>query len=135
MSVDSALAAGRRAAESRMTSRATVWREDPANPVIVDGLEVPGYVAELSDLPGRLAANRGAGQTRTITIGQTEVQVAVREWHCPAATVGLRNGDVLEVTAGDSAGTFLRVVETTSADQATALRLPVIETQKPEGIL
>lgn len=118
-----------------MTSRATVWREDPANPVVVDGLEVPGYVAEMSDLPGRLAANRGAGQTRTITIGQTEVQVAVREWHCPAGTVGLRNGDVLEVTAGDSAGTFLRVVEATSTDQATALRLPVVETQKPEGIL
>lgn len=122
-------------AEARMTSRATVWREDPdAPPALVDGLEVPAFVAEQTNLPGRMVASRGAGQTRTVSIGQTEVQLAVREWHCPVATTGLRDGDVLEITVG-RVGTFLRVLEATGADQTTALRLPVVEIQKPEGIL
>lgn len=117
-----------------MTSRGKVWREDPDNPVVVDGLETPGWVAELTELPGRIAANRGAAQTRAVTIGQTEVQLAVREWHCPATTV-LRDGDVIEVTAGENTGIYLRVVEATGSDQATALRVPVVEIQKPEGLL
>lgn len=133
------LGAMRARAESRMGavnggSTATVWREDPDNnPVVVDGLETPSWVAELTSLPGRLAANRGASQSRTVTIGQTEVQLAVREWHCPAGTA-LHDGDVIEVTSGEHAGTYLRVIESNGSDQATALRVPVIETQKPEGL-
>lgn len=135
MSIASALAAGRRAAESRMTSTATVWRLDPDNPVIVDGLETPGWIAEHTHLPGRIAGSRGGtAQTRSVSIGQTEVQVAVREWHCPASTTGLRDGDVIEVAAGENAGVFLRIVEATGQDQATARRVPVVEIQKPEGI-
>lgn len=128
------LARARRDAEYRMTSRATVWREDPDNPAIVDGYETAGYVAELADLPGRLAAGTGAGQSRTITVGQTDIQLAVREWHCPAGTEGIHDGDLLEITDGENVGLFLRVVEATFADQVTALRLPVVETQRPGGI-
>lgn len=135
MSTAAYLAGARRDAEGRMTSRATVWREDPDDPVVVDGLASPRWVREQTDLPGRLAASSGAGQSRTATVGQTDVQLAVRAWHSPATTTGIRDGDVLEITAGENVGLFLRVVESTAADQATALRLPVVEVQKPEGIL
>lgn len=119
-----------------MTSTATIWREDPDGPVIVDGLETPSWVAEFTALPGRLAgASGGAAQSRKVSIGQTEVQLAVREWHCPASTTGLADGDVVEVTTGEHVGTFLRIVEASGQDQATARRVPVVEIQKPEGIL
>lgn len=115
-----------------MTSTATVKRE--GDPTTVGGLEVPSWTVVVADLPGRLAGSRGgAAQSRTVTIGQTEMQLAVREWHCPASTAGLRDGDVIEVTAGDNAGVFLRVVESAFQDQATARRLPVAEIQEPEG--
>lgn len=128
-----ALPALRAHAESRMTSRAIVKREG-GPPVIVDELEVPGWTTVETDLPGRLAGSRGGtAQTRTVTIGQTEVQLAVREWHCPADTNTLRDGDVIEVTAGENAGVFLRVVESAWQDQATARRVPVVEVQQPEG--
>lgn len=119
-----------------MTSTAIVWREDPDNPTLVDGLETPSWVAELTALPGRLAGpSGGAAQSRKVSIGQTEVQLAVREWHCPASTAGIRDGDVIEVTAGENSGIYLRVVEAQWQDQATARRLPVVEIQKPGGLV
>lgn len=131
----SALARGRRAAVSRMTSAATVWREDPANPTTVNGLETSAWAALYTALPGRLTGpSGGAAQSRRVTVGLTEVQVAVREWHCPTSTTGLRDGDVIAVTAGEHTGIFLRVVEASGQDQATARRLPVVEIQKPGGI-
>lgn len=115
-----------------MTSRATAKRE--GDPTTVDGLEVPSWTVVVADLHGRLAGSSGgAAQTRTVTIGQTDVQLAVREWHCPASTTGLRDGDIIEVIAGDNAGVFLRVVESAFQDQATARRVPVVEIQEPEG--
>lgn len=139
MSIASALAAGRRAAESRFGfenggSTATVWREDPEDPVVVDGLSTANWVMEYSTLNGRIAGTRGgAAQTRTVTIGQTEMQLAVREWHCPVGTE-LRDGDLIEVISGENEGVYLRVVESAGKDQATACRVPVVETQKPEGL-
>ena len=131
--------AGRMAAERRFGvsnggSTATVWREDPTNPVIVGGLETPNWTAVHTDLPGRIAAHRGVGATRRTSIGQTEVQLAVREWHCPASTSGLRDGDVLKVTAGENSGLYFRIIEATGNDQSTARRVPVVEVQKPGGI-
>ena len=114
-------------------SDAVVKRNDLANPVVVDGLKVPKWVVTHRLLIGRLAGARGAAATRTVTVGQSEVQVAVRAWHCPATTTDLRDGDVLEIVAGENAGTFLQIVEATWQDQATARRLPVIEIQKPKG--
>lgn len=139
MSIASALAAGRRAAERRFGvenggSNVTLWRHDPDNPVTVDGLETPGWEPLTFDLPGRIAAHRGVGATRTVTIGQTELQLAVREWHCSFLSPDLRDGDVLEVIAGENVGLFFRIVEATGSDQATARRVPVVEIQKPEGL-
>lgn len=131
------LARGREAAEARMgwsngnhASDAVVKREDPDNPQVVDGLEVPSWTIVHQLLVGRLDGSDG---TRTITIGQTEVQVAVRVWKCPAGTSDLIEGDVLQITAGENAGIFLRVVEAAWEDQAIQRRVPVVETQEPEG--
>jgi hypothetical protein len=128
-----ALASGRARAESRMTSRARIRRIDPANPTTVDGIETDGWADVHTDLPMRLGGSSGAAGTRTVTIGETEVQVAVRVASFPADTTGLRDGDVVEVTEGESAGVFARIVEAGWQDQATARRVPVVETQRPEG--
>lgn len=113
-------------------SDAIVRRKDPANPVIVDGLKVPGWTVTHASLAGRFAgAARGGAGTRTVTIGQTEVQVALREWHCAAATTNLHEGDLIEITAGDNTGVVVQIVEATWQDQATARRLPVIEIKRP----
>jgi hypothetical protein len=129
-----ALASGRARAESRMTSRARVRRVDPDNPTTVDGIETDGWADVYADLPMRLGgSDRGGAGTRSVTIGETEVQVAVRVAHFPADTTGLRDGDVVEVTEGENAGVFARIVEAGWQDQATARRVPVVETQRPEG--
>lgn len=111
-------------------SDAVVKREDRENPRKVGRLEVPKWDVVHATLAGRLA---GGSTTRTVTIGQTEVQVAVREWRCPAATADLVEGDIIEISAGENAGVFLRVVEATWEDQVTERRIPVVEEQKPQG--
>jgi Family of unknown function (DUF6093) len=122
----------RREAESRMTSRATVRRAggtttDP------DEFEVSGWTDVLESTPCRVGgAQAGPSNTRTVTVGGIEAQVAVRTLHLPAGTTGLRDNDLVEVTAGECAGTVLRVIEATGADQQTALRLPVFEVPRPE---
>lgn len=134
MSLDSALMAGRRAAESRMTSTATIWREDPANPVVVNGLETPGWVAFLITVPCWVDNSGPSSGTRTITRGSVEVQVATRVLKVPHDTTGLRDGDVAEIRGGACDGRFFEVVEATVADQKKQQELPVVEIQKPEGI-
>ena len=127
MSLDSALAAARRAAESRMTSRATARRE--GEPVTVDGLEVPGW-ADVADFPCVVS---GGNATRTVTIGQTEMQVAARVLKAPHDTTGLRDGDVVQIQGGACDGRFFRIVEATLADQKKQQELPIVEVQQPEG--
>lgn len=120
-------------AEARMTSRATVHRAGGTT-TDDDGFEVPGWSTVLPDSPFRLGGSSGAGTSRTVTIGGTEVEIAVRVGHFPHGTTGLRDGDIIEVTAGESAGQWLRVVEATGADQQTALRVPVYEIPQPAGL-
>lgn len=97
-----------------------------------DGLEVPEWATVYTG-PFRLGgANAGSSGTRTVTVGSVELQLAVRVGHFPHDTAGLHDDDLIEVTAGESAGLVLRIVESSSADQQTALRLPVVETQRPE---
>lgn len=115
-------------------SDAVVKRNDLANPQIVDGLKVPKWDTVHALLEGRIAGSRGgAAASRTVRVGDTEVQVAVREWHCAATTTDLRDGDVIAITAGENAGLFLQLVEAEWQDQATARRLPVVQIQKPKG--
>lgn len=131
------LAEHRADAEARMGaanggSDATVRRVDPDNPSVVDGIEIDGWTDVYTDLPMRLGgSNRGGAGTRTVTIGETEVQLAVRVASFPAATTNLRDGDLVDITAGENDGVVLRIVEASWQDQATARRVPVIEAQRP----
>lgn len=110
-----------------MTSTATIKRE--GEPVVVDGLEVPGW----SDVATARCWVDGSSQTRTVTIGQTEVQVASRVLKVPHDTTGLRDGDVVAISGGACDGRFFRIVEATIADQKKQQELPVVEVQQPEG--
>lgn len=116
-----------------MTSRALVRR--PGGPPLTDsdGFEVDGWTT-VYDGPFRLSgSNRGGTGSRTARVGDIDVELAVRVAHFPAATAGLRDGDVIQVTGGENVGGFLRVVEASWQDQATALRVPVVQAQEPEG--
>ena len=90
MSVESALAAGRAAAERRMTSRATIYREGVTT-IDDDGFEVEGWGVIEQNIPCRLAGSRsGSSATRTVTVGDVETQVALRVLHLPASTTTLQ---------------------------------------------
>lgn len=90
------------------------------------GLDVPEFAAFHTG-PMRLAANSGgAGPSRTKTTPGGDVTLAVRRADFPAATPALQDGDVIEITAGESVGTSWLVVEADRADQQTAYRVPVI---------
>lgn len=117
-----------------MTSTAVVRRVDPANPgTDENGFEVDGWTT-VYDGPFRLGGStRGDAPTRRVSVGDVELQLAARVAHFPASTTGLRDGDVIEVTEGENAGAFLRIVEASWQDQATALRVPVVEAQRPSG--
>jgi hypothetical protein len=97
-----------------------------------DGFDVGVWTVVYTG-PFRLGgANAGSSGTRTVTVGSTELQLAVRTGHFPHDTSGLADGDLIDVTAGENAGLVLRIVEATTADQQTALRLPVVQTQRPK---
>ena len=128
--IDAELPFLRAEAEARMVSTATVRR--PGAMVVVDGIESPGWADVHTDIPFRLGgSNRGSAGYRTVTVGETETQVAVRVGSFPADTTDLLDGDLIEITAGGNAGLVLRIVEATSQDQATARRVPVVEAQRP----
>ncbi|MDR7253711.1 peptidoglycan hydrolase-like protein with peptidoglycan-binding domain [Nocardioides sp. BE266] len=97
--------------------------------MIVDGLEVPGW-QQVASIPCWVD---GGNTTRTVTVGQTEVQVATRVLKVPHDTTGLRDGDIVAVVGGACDGRFFRIVEATIADQKKQQEIPVSEVQKPEG--
>ncbi len=114
-----------------MTSRAKV-RRHTGTTTGASGFDVDTYTITHPDLPFRLGgADQGGSGTRTIRVGEAEVQLAVRVGHFPAATTGLTDGDLIEVTAGENAGAVLRIVEASWQDQSTARRVPVVEEQRP----
>lgn len=121
----------RQQAESRMASRCTVRRTTGETTTNTEGWEVPEWAVTYSELPIRLGGSGSTG-TRNVTVGETEVQVALRVAHLPAATDDLRDGDLIEITEGESAGMVLQVVEASWQDQATARRVPVVEVTRPE---
>lgn len=129
MSVESALLAGRRAAESRMTSIALVRRPDGT--VIDDnGFEVDGWAQVYASLPAWIDRGRG---TRTVRVGDVEMTLAVRILKAPHDTDALRDGDVAEIVGGPCDGRFFRFVETTPLDQKKQQEFEVIETERPGG--
>lgn len=117
-------------AESRMTSTATIKRLGA--PVVVGGLEVPGWTP-VNTVACWVDNNGPSSGTRTVTRGSTEVQVATRVLKVPHDTTGLRDGDVVAISGGACDGRFFQIIEATVADQKKQQELPVVEIQEPEG--
>lgn len=133
MSLKGIQARGRAAAEARMTSRCTIRRKTSATTTDPGtGFQVPVWDAIHTALPLRLASDADAGQSRRIETAGVEFQVAMRVAHLPASTSDLRDNDLIEVTSGENAGMVLRVIEAGWQDQATARRVPVVATNRPE---
>lgn len=118
-------------AESRMASTALVRRLG-GKTTDANGFEVDGWTDVYSG-PFRIGGSANAATFRKETVSDLEIDVAVRVAHFPAATAGLKDGDLIEVTGGENTGGFLRIVEASWQDQATARRVPVVEAQRPGG--
>lgn len=133
MSLTTALSAGRTAAEARMLSLCTIRRKTAEETEDADGLPVSVWETTYTALPLRLAGvvNNSATSRRIETAG-VEFELATRTAHLPASTSNLRDGDLIDITSGESAGLVLRIVEASWQDQSTARRVPVVETGRPE---
>jgi hypothetical protein len=118
--LDAALTPGRRAAESRMTSTATVRRKSGTT-TNADGFKVPAWVDVHTDLPFRLVPK---GQHQ-VTIGGVSFSAATARGDMPWDTADLADDDLIEITAGEWVGEVLRLIEAVKGDQQTARRVPV----------
>lgn len=112
-----------------------VWRKTDLMVPDANGYDVPEWVVELADVPCRIASDRGAAPSRTVSTPGGDLTLGVRTAHFPAATEGLRDGDYIEVTAGRLVGSVWQVVEADDADQQTARRVPVVAVDRPGGFL
>lgn len=125
------LAEHRADAESRMGavnlgSDAVVFRLFGLAPPDENGHEAPEY-GVVHEGPMRLGgSDRGSSPTRTVAVPGGELALAARIAHFPAGTPPFEDGDLIDVTAGENAGTTWRVVEADRADQQTAYRVPVV---------
>lgn len=114
-----------------MTSRCTIWRKSSGTQDEDTGSSL-SWSDVLTDEPFRLGgADRGASGSRVLDTPAGEVAVATRVASFRYDT-DLRDGDLIEVTAGERVGLVLRIVESTGQDQATALRVQVVEDRRPE---
>lgn len=126
------LTRGRAAAVARMTSRAVVMRKTGRTTQSeTNGREVPEWAAVHVDVPFRLVGGTTAGETRTVTVGGVELQLAVRRGDFPASLTDFADGDLIEITAGENTWSVWRIVEADWADQQTARRVPVVTTDRP----
>lgn len=134
MSAHSVTLAGQRAAESRMGapnggSTVTVRRMVTLDQQDDATGAMHRWEIVASESPGRIPPKT---TYREVEVGGERRQMAVRQWHAPAATAGdWADGDHIEVTAGACEGRVFRVLESTPADQATAHRMDIIETARP----
>lgn len=123
----------REQAESRMTSRVTIHhRLAEQTRDKVTGKQSPSWVESHADLPFRLdGSSTGDGGTRSVDIDGVTYETATGVGHFPAATLNLTDGDLIEITVGESVGTVWRIVKAVRADQKTARRMPIVEDQRP----
>lgn len=115
-----------------MTSRVTI-RRPGASTTDGNDYEVPSWSVVAADLPCRVSGVAGsASPTHRVTVGAADVEIAARVLHLPAGTTGITDGDYVDVTTGELSGRAFRIVEATLADQQTAVRVPLLEVQRPE---
>lgn len=120
-------------AEARMVSTAAVMRKTSLTAQNeTTGLEAAVWATVYPDAPFRLGGSeRGGSTSRTVTLAEGELQIAVRVGHFPADHDLLADGDLIEITSGENEGLVLRVIEAEWQDQATARRVPVVTEQRP----
>lgn len=117
---------------SRMTSTCLIRHRDGT---VLDaaGRKIPAW-ATVGTFPCRLAGpSRGAAGSRTESPPGGEWEQGMRTLHLPHGSLLLRDSAVVEMTAGESAGTFWQVIDSDPADQRTAYRVSVKATTRPEG--
>ena len=113
---------------ARMTSTATVRRKTGNDgPQDETTGEQASTWASVYTGPMRFVG----GSTRTVTIGGVEFQEATGRADFPHDTTDLADGDLVDITAGEWAGTVLSIVEAVKGDQRTARRVPVVEVARP----
>lgn len=130
--IEQALPQLRSEALARMTSTATVRRiTSRTTQDETTGRKVPVWEVVYTG-PFRLGgANQGSSGTRTDDVGGVEVQVATRVGHFPHTVTTLKDSDLIDVTAGENAGTVWRIIEAEFQDQATARRVPIMSVTRP----
>lgn len=123
----------RAAAKARMTSTVVIRRltgkqiQDETT-----GLQVPEWAIVYTG-PFRLAGgSSGDGGSRTVSVAGVTYEQATALGHFPHDTYDLADNDLIDVTAGEWAGSVWQIVEATKADQKTARRVPVVEVARPE---
>ena len=110
---------------SRVTVRRKTGREVQSG---ITGLESPEWADVHTDLPFRLVG----GNSRTVSIAGVEFEEATARGDMPVSTTDLADGDLIDVTSGEWAGSVYRIVEAVKGDQRTARRVPVAEESRPE---
>lgn len=124
----------RGAADDRMRSTCIVWRREDVT-TDVSGREVDAWVVVLESRCRLGGIRQGPHQHRNDSVPGGVVLAGVRSLFLPARFVGVAaDGDVVEVTSGDSAGWFGRLSDTSPADQVNELRFQVDECSRPEGL-
>lgn len=96
------------------------------------GKKSPEWVAPHADLPMRLDFTSSSdGGSRTEGTDGVEVETATALGHFPALTADLRDGDYIDITAGEGAGEVWRIVKAVRGDQKTTRRVPIRSDTRP----
>lgn len=128
------LARGRAAAQARMLSRVSVMRKtEMLAQDINTGREDAAWATVYSDLPFRLdrSGSGQAGGARTRNIADSRVENTISLGRVPHDTDDLVDGDLLVITAGESAGTVWRISDASRGDQQTDRRFEIEQTKRP----
>lgn len=124
---------GRAAAEARRGSRCTIRRDGGLGTQREDGVQPRLWPVIHADEPVEVVgAHSGASATRTLSTPSGDVEVPVKYLRFRWDLTGLQDGDLVEITAGRTAGETFQLLEVTPADNQTALRIPVIAARRPD---
>jgi hypothetical protein len=109
-----------------MTSTCTIRRKTGAT-ALVNGFKVAVWDDVHADEPVRFVG----GSSRRIEIAGVGYEEASGRCDFRYDLTDLADGDFIDITAGEWAGTVLRVLDATKGDQRTARRVPVTEAERP----
>lgn len=129
MSVETAISAGRAAAEALMVDECTIRRATGTSTTD----QVTGTVTDVTELvySGKCRMQSRALADRTAEAGEAHYTLSQYELQIPMTVIGVRTGDVAVVTKSaldpDLVGRSFRVTVAEHKTHATARRLPCTE--------